>query len=63
MMERAYELYADYNLFELRFEFVDKMPQTPAEEAVWDEVVEEEDKEDASKAPTTKAPRSQPLGV
>lgn len=68
MMERAEELYPDYNLSELRSEFVDKVRQTPVEEAMKDDVVEERDKEDALEVPTTKvpaveAPPSQPSGV
>lgn len=54
VLGRADELYPNYNLAEIRSEFVDEVPQTPAEEAA-DEANREEKVEEASEAPATEA--------
>ncbi|XP_022899419.1 uncharacterized protein LOC111412733 [Olea europaea var. sylvestris] len=43
VMERAEELYPNQDLSQLRSEFVDEVPQTPADEVVGDEVAEAEE--------------------
>ncbi|XP_022883648.1 uncharacterized protein LOC111400466 [Olea europaea var. sylvestris] len=61
MMERAKELYPDQDLSRLRLEFVDEVPQTPADEAVGDEVAkaeEESSNAQAAEAPAVEAPPS-----
>lgn len=42
VIERAEELYPNQDLSQLRSEFVDEVPQTPADEVVEDEVAEAE---------------------
>ncbi|XP_022888758.1 uncharacterized protein LOC111404209 [Olea europaea var. sylvestris] len=61
VMEQAEELYPNQDLSQLRSKFMDKVPQTPADEVVGDEVAEaEEAMSDAQVAevPATEAPPS-----
>ncbi|XP_022876812.1 uncharacterized protein LOC111395018 [Olea europaea var. sylvestris] len=60
VMERAEELYPNQDLSQLRSEFVDEEPQTPADEAVGDEVAEAEEANSDAQATEVPAAEAHP---